>query len=151
MVSALCVACGLCCEGSLFLYLRLSEAEAAQMAARGAQVFRRKRLTAMRLGCPMLEGARCTMYETRPSGCRAYYCELALEVRDGRVGLDEALQRVREARALIVPVEAGLPPPVEGERENPLQRARQCGLLCGPDPLRRADAFLAEHFTGISG
>jgi hypothetical protein len=29
-----------------------------------------------------------------------------------------------------------------------MQRARAEGLLCGPEPLRLADAFLREHFVG---
>ena len=72
----------------------------------------------------------------------------ALRLADDSQALEAALSRVAEARRLVAEVARGLPPPAEGSRDNPMQRARAEGLLTGPEPLRLADAFLREHFVG---
>lgn len=41
--------------------------------------------TAARIPCPYLKDRRCTVHETRPLGCRVYFCALAYRDRMGEV------------------------------------------------------------------
>lgn len=146
-LSELCLACALCCEGSLFRYVRLSTEEAERLGAAGADVFaRRDGTAALRLGCAKLEGTRCSIYGLRPAGCRAFVCTLGRALESGAVDGAAALARVREARALVADVERNLPPATGEDPRSAMQRAQALGTLAGPEPLRRAEAFLREHF-----
>ncbi len=146
-VSDLCLACGLCCEGTLFLYVGLNAGELSRLEARGLPVVRKKDGSLlMRLGCTALDGARCTAYQDRPDNCRGYFCALAQQLHLGSISSDSALQIVQRARALVDEVAQNLPPRREGDPCSAVQRAHEVGLLCGPAPLRRLEDFLAEHF-----
>lgn len=148
-VSALCQACGLCCRGALFRWARLDEAEARRLQARGLAVGRRRDgQHALRLGCAALRGTVCGLYAERPRACDAYFCALAFAVRDGRLAPEDARRTVEGAQALLAEVEASLPPPAEDDPPSLLERAHLRGLRDGPEPLRRAEAFLREHFLG---
>lgn len=148
-VSALCQACALCCSGALFRYAPLREDELARLQALGADTYRRRDGTAaLRLGCARLQGTRCGLYAERPFACQDYLCQLALRLRDGALPLGQALERVREAQAMLARMEAELPPRAEDEPRSVTQRAHQHGLASGPQLLRQAEEFLAEHFLG---
>ncbi|MGC4123271.1 MAG: YkgJ family cysteine cluster protein [Myxococcales bacterium] len=148
-VPDLCQACALCCSGSLFRYAPLTEAEVADLAALGANTFRRRDGTpGLRLGCTKLEGTLCGIYSARPFACRDYLCQLAQRLQFGALGLEQALERVREAQAMLARMECELPPRAEDEPRSVTQRAHLYGLDSGPRLLRETEEFLAEHFLG---
>jgi len=148
-LSELCQGCGLCCGGSFFRYVMLTEPEVTRLAGvRVETVIRRDGLKAIRLPCQGLAGTRCGVYTVRPEACRAYVCLLGQWLGRGDVALSEALDRVHEAQALLTEVDENLPPLGEGELKASLQRAYQHGLLCGPALLRRTEAFLRDWFLG---
>jgi hypothetical protein len=150
-VSDLCLECGLCCEGSLFLYVALGAGEVERLERCGLPVLRKRDGSwVMRLGCRGLSGTRCTVYAERPVNCAGYFCALALALRAGRIGGEQALSTVRQARALVDEVAANLPARREDEPDSAVQRAHEVGLLCGPEPLRRLEEFLSEHFRAPS-
>jgi len=147
LVSKLCLACGLCCAGALFTHVTLSAEEVARLRALGVRV-RKKRNGAvvLPLGCSALEGARCSVYDGRPAGCRAFVCEVGRALEGRALTLEAALAEVREAQRLIEAVAAELPAGVEHQGASPLQVAQRHGLVNGPGPLRAAQAYLRGHF-----
>ena len=148
-VPALCQACALCCSGALFRWAPLREDEVARLKALGVETCRRREGTpGLKLGCPRLEGTRCGIYADRPFACQDYLCQLAFRLRDGAVTLEQALDRVREAQAMLSRMEAELPPRADDEPRSVPQRAHQHGLASGPRLLRQAEELLAEHFLG---
>lgn len=148
-VSALCQDCAICCQGVLFRYALLGDEEAARLEARGVGTTRRRDgRRALRLGCSALRGTQCSVYEARPSACRAYFCRLAFGLRDGATPWEEAVRILERARAALAEVAAGLPPRSDDDPPSVIERAHQYGLRDGPGPLRRAEAFLKEYFLG---
>jgi Fe-S-cluster containining protein len=106
----------------------------------------------IRQPCPQLgEGCRCRIYLERPKGCKQFICMLGRALEDGEVGLQEAVSRVQEAKALRGRIDALVPGPGAA-----INKARQYEDR-GPDPevavqvrdARRAlEAFTARYFLG---
>lgn len=90
---ALCRACGLCCDGTLFGLVRLLPGEAValpQLAAADAATLPQP--------CPALQGVLCACYDVRPQSCRAFDCLLLRALREGEVTLAEAVETIAHAR-----------------------------------------------------
>jgi Fe-S-cluster containining protein len=99
-LSSLCRACGLCCDGSLFQFVRLDAADAARARAARLPVIRRDDgADALSQRCAALTGRDCSIYADRPSPCASYECLLVAALRDGEVSADEALAIVVEAHS----------------------------------------------------
>jgi hypothetical protein len=133
-LSELCVACGLCCDGSLFRFLPVDEAERATYARLGLPVVTQSGRPAMPLPCTRLAGTCCTVYAERPGGCRAYVCRLGDALSRGQVSGERALAVVREARRRIDALRAAFP-----GHEPVVQRATTASLA--GDPALSAEAF----------
>lgn len=133
-LSELCVACGLCCDGSLFRFLPVDEAERGTYARLGLKVVTQSGRPAMPLPCPRLSGRACTVYAERPGGCRAYVCFLGDRLARGEVSGDDALATVREAQRRIGALRAAWP-----GREPVVQRATTAALE--GDPALSDEAF----------
>ena len=107
----LCVQCGLCCDGTLFTHVALTPDEAARLGFPGV----------LRQPCPKLgSDCRCTVYESRPKGCARFVCMLGRALEDGEVGLEEAVSKVEEMKALRGRIDALVPGP-----GPPIPRARR--------------------------
>lgn len=100
-LSALCVECGLCCDGSLFRFLPVEPSEVPQYRALALPVITASGRLAMQLPCSRLEARCCTVYEKRPPGCRSFVCHLGRRLELGDVKFPEALALVHEARRLL--------------------------------------------------
>lgn len=98
--SRLCVACGLCCDGTLFSFVPLSDADAP--VALGANFELRERDGAFRFRqpCPESSGQGCGIYEHRPAPCRKFSCRVLTAYREGWVQLAEAEGKIRLAKRL---------------------------------------------------
>jgi Fe-S-cluster containining protein len=100
-VGHLCLACGLCCDGTLFGLVRVDAAEAAHAARHRLSVITRDDGTARLVQpCSALEGTACRVYADRPRTCRHYVCDLARALEEGEVNLDEARSVVHETHLL---------------------------------------------------
>ena len=119
-LSALCVECGLCCDGSLFRFLPVEENEVDLYRSLSLQVVTQSGRLAMRLPCSKLEKKCCTVYEQRPSGCRGFVCHLGSRLESGDVEFPKALELVREAQRRIEVLRTTWPGP-----EPVVQRATQ--------------------------
>ena len=142
--SELCQACGLCCTGHLFSWVRVKATELIPLEKLGLPVIRNDpRQRGFLQPCPMWNGA-CQIYESPhyPSGCRSYNCKLLRELLDESVEFEDALRVVKQAKAKIRSVEKILPPSThpsfrdrlveqmeQGEKSTPEFRATANDLL----------------------
>lgn len=109
--TALCKACGLCCSGHLFSWVRLKATELNRLEKLGVEVIRSDpRQRGFLQPCPLWNG-QCTIYASLdyPSGCSAYNCKLLRELLDESVSLPKALRAVKQAKEMIRTVEILLP------------------------------------------
>jgi uncharacterized protein len=99
----LCLACGLCCDGTLFDNVRLEPGDdAAQLKALGLPVkVSRGREPIARFPQPcsaLCTDRTCRVYVHRPRQCRTYECMVYKEAAAGRLEHAAALRRVKSAR-----------------------------------------------------
>ncbi len=99
----LCLACGLCCDGTLFDNVRLGSGDDARhLKTLGLPVSvsrAKKPITFFRQPCSALCADRsCQVYADRPGQCRAFECGVFKNAQAGRIGFQAALRQVRQAR-----------------------------------------------------
>ena len=98
----ICVACGLCCDGSWYRHAVLVDTELERTKAAGFEVIAREGESFMTLPCPKFFGGKCSIYEQwRPNVCSRYRCGLLKRHESGSVSKDEALNVVQEAKKLF--------------------------------------------------
>jgi uncharacterized protein len=102
---ALCLECGLCCNGVIFADGQLQDGDdAARLQARGLKLLpNRKAQTAnrkFRQPCSAFDSCRCRIYADRPEYCRAFACRVLLNVKAGRLDVAAARRLILEARRL---------------------------------------------------
>jgi len=104
----LCLACGLCCTGHLFSWVRLKATELNPLEKLGLPVIRNDpHQRGFTQPCPMWNGS-CQIYDhpNYPRGCDSYKCKLLRELLDESVELDQALRVVKQAKSKIQNVES---------------------------------------------
>jgi Fe-S-cluster containining protein len=112
----LCIACGFCCDGTLFRKTGVSHAERARMLE--MEIFAdcpevdegdpaallvdqgNRPETWMPQPCAALAEGGCGIYAVRPKVCRNFECLLLPKVKRGLVPLSEALDVVANIRTL---------------------------------------------------
>lgn len=99
----LCLACGLCCDGTLFDNVQLGAGEdAKKLKALGLLVAvtrGRAAVTYFRQPCAALCADRsCRVYAERPGQCRAFECGVYKDAQAGRIEEASALRLVKQAR-----------------------------------------------------
>lgn len=100
----LCLACGLCCDGTLFDNVHLKPGDdAAKMQSLGLPVKLsrgRSPIAHFPQPCAALCADRtCRAYTHRPNQCRTYECMIFKELQAGRIEGESALRTVTRARA----------------------------------------------------
>ena len=99
----LCLACGLCCDGTLFDNVQLGPRDDAKhLRALGLPVAvtrGRAAVTFFRQPCAALCADRtCQVYADRPGQCRAFECGVFTAAQSGAISAADALREVRKAR-----------------------------------------------------
>jgi Fe-S-cluster containining protein len=99
----LCLACGLCCDGTLFDLVKLEpDDDAGKLKALGLPVsFSRGRMPVARFPQPcsaLCEDRSCRVYADRPGQCRNFECLLFKDAKAGRITFAAALPVVKLAR-----------------------------------------------------
>lgn len=103
----LCSACGLCCDGTLFYSVVLQPKDLPkELIGLGLKLQRKKKQYSILQPCPAFCGTHCSIYEKRPERCRAFECVQLRGVMAGEVREDEALARIKEAKAKTDEVKA---------------------------------------------
>lgn len=96
-----CVACNLCCDGSLFNRVAVKPEEKERLQEKGRFYTKSNGEIRMRLGCHYLaDNGQCECYKQRPRKCRTYQCELLKSVEAGIIPMQDAVSIVQEARML---------------------------------------------------
>jgi len=101
----LCLACGLCCDGTLFDGVQLEPGDdAAHLKALGLPVttYRgRKPVSRFPQPCAALCADRtCRLYADRPKQCRTFECKLFKQLHAGETDLPAALRLVAKTRRI---------------------------------------------------
>lgn len=99
----LCVACGLCCDGTLFDLVKLEAGDdAPKLKALGLPVkVSRGKEPVARFPQPcaaLCEDRTCRLYANRPWQCRAFECGVFKDAKAGRITFAAALRQVKQAR-----------------------------------------------------
>lgn len=108
----LCKACGLCCSGHLFSWVRLNAPELEQVEKLGINVIRDDpRQRGFLQPCPMWNGI-CNIYDAPeyPKSCGKYKCKVLRQLLDDDISLQDGLSIIQETLALIRKIEPLLPP-----------------------------------------
>lgn len=101
----LCLACGLCCDGTLYDRVAVAPEEAARLRARRLPILDDGHLPQP---CAAHDG-RCTVYEDRPQRCANYECDVLVDLAAGAMTDVEAATLVAKTRALVTSVRARIP------------------------------------------
>jgi hypothetical protein len=98
---AVCITCGLCCDGTLFGHAVLKDGEKGSLPDLiEKNVFILDGKNYFRLPCLYFEG-RCTIYgSSRADVCGSYRCRLLGDMAAGRIRPGEAFEIVRRARLM---------------------------------------------------
>ena len=108
--SALCLPCGMCCDGALFPCAALQDDEQDFAISLGMSLLQPPEKNGFQLPCHLFQGGCCTIYEQpRPKVCGGFECKLLRRYKLGRINLEEGLKKVRRARELLARI-AGLMP-----------------------------------------
>lgn len=151
--SALCTACGMCCDGNLFSFVALNADEAKTLEAAGVEVLNQKGKLRVPQRCGALDGCHCRVYAQRPFVCRKFDCLLVRSLGDKELPLDEALQVVARARQHLEHLDGLLPRRTPGEPSGAVRRAAALAQSGTPvsDSARAAfdevEEFLRRHFV----
>lgn len=102
-IQELCLACGLCCDGTLFDLVKLEGSDdARRLKALGLPVTTSRGKTPIaRFPQPcvaLCQDRTCRLYADRPWQCRVFECGVFKEAKAGRVTFATALRTVKQAR-----------------------------------------------------
>jgi hypothetical protein len=94
----ICVSCGFCCDGTLFLHAHLNSGERGHLPEKiESDSFSEGDKDYFRLPCNYFSG-KCTIYDNKRADiCSSYRCQLLNDFAERKITLPEALEVVREA------------------------------------------------------
>jgi hypothetical protein len=98
---ALCLRCGLCCDGSLFEQVPLEAGEAVRLTAPGAKTRAVGTRAVLPQPCACLVGRRCTIYPDRPQACARFVCDMHRAYEAGELTLDACLERIEKVERFL--------------------------------------------------
>lgn len=99
----LCLACGLCCDGTLFDFVQLEAGDDARRLKTGGLpvTVSRGKTPVARFPQPcgaLCADRTCRLYADRPRQCRAFECGVFKDAKAGRIAFAAALRIVTQAR-----------------------------------------------------
>lgn len=98
---ALCLSCGLCCDGTLFGTVPLKAGDdPLPLQAGGIRLQVQQTGQSFKLPCTAYQHGCCQVYANRPLNCVNYRCQLLKRYTRGEVAWVEAQQRIARAKAL---------------------------------------------------
>ena len=109
--NALCLECGLCCNGVIFADVQLQpEDDASRLRSLGLAFAGNQnskiKIQKFKQPCNAFEGCRCRIYSERPKYCRQFECLLLKSVKSGRTETPKALRIIRTARRRVEKVKS---------------------------------------------
>ena len=106
-LSGLCTSCGLCCSGVLFDFAPVEPDEVDRLTDLGLKIEDGETEGDPRrfpLPCVRFRDGLCTVYESRPSVCKQYRCEVYKAVDKGEITLTEASARISRVQQLVAKI-----------------------------------------------
>jgi hypothetical protein len=98
---ALCLTCGICCEGTLFSHVPLKAADALlPLQAGGIAIGANDAGQFFNLPCAAHREGCCQVYASRPIVCRKYRCELLGKYESGTSSWAESQQKIGHVQML---------------------------------------------------
>lgn len=153
----LCLACGMCCDGSLFDNVRLAQGESVKTfkgMGLPVKLSRAKEPVAfVRQPCPALcENLECQVYKERPLQCRSFECQVYKDLIADDLSLEAALRVVKQGRRKAERIRKLLRKMGEcdeglsiGKRFKRIQRRLESGRMDEDDGEAFAELGLAMH------
>lgn len=93
--NTLCQECGICCDGTLFSFVKIYPEEVKKTKNLGITVYKDKNAqNVFDLGCPRFVEGSCTVYLERPRKCCSFSCKLQRDVMNGTIKYEESLKIV---------------------------------------------------------
>ena len=154
--SALCLACGLCCQGALHTHVAVSLFDRPRLSRLLLKVESFAGHAGFRLPCPLYREHRCSAYPPRLHACHAYRCDVLTQYLEGRLSLESASALAAGATELLA--DPALPKGQPFERIRAAARAAEgrAALLTTPESraahdalqlaVERVDVYLQRHF-----
>jgi Fe-S-cluster containining protein len=88
----------MCCDGTIFHYVRLQPRDSAKaLTALGIKLKRKRKHDHILQPCPAHRGCQCSIYTDRPERCRLFECKQLQKVAAGEITEAEAAVKIREA------------------------------------------------------
>jgi hypothetical protein len=145
----LCKACGLCCSGHLFAWVRLNAPELDPAQSLGLTVIRDDpRQRGFTQPCPLWDGM-CTVYTSPnyPRTCNTYKCVVLRRLLDDDISLPDALSVIQETLSLIREIEPLLPASSAPSFRERLITHKEILESNGTEPQGRDSEFLRKTET----
>jgi Fe-S-cluster containining protein len=88
----------MCCDGTIFHYVRLQAGDSAKaLAALGLKLKRKRKIDHILQPCPAHRDGQCSIYSDRPERCRLFECKQLQGVLAGEIPEAEASAKIRAA------------------------------------------------------
>lgn len=120
----LCLQCGLCCDGTLFGFIKIETEEREYVESLGLNVavVDSRDFRGAWQPCPAFVEGCCSLYGVgRPATCGGYRCGVLIGYEEGRVGLDDGMAVIRLVWSLAREIEIEMGLPVGGYNRRVLQ------------------------------
>lgn len=144
MIDILCSNCGLCCDSTLFVDVKLRpNDDAKRLAQLGLSLKKVGRgKSAFAQPCNCFDGIYCKIYGDRPAQCRAFECGLLKKVARGEMNADKALKSIYKAKRVADRVRRLLRAFGQRPEENPMAHCYSEAMtspidLSDPDNAKR--------------
>jgi Fe-S-cluster containining protein len=160
IAETLCLACGLCCDGTLFrdVELQADDATARQAMAAlgdtappGSRRLPRGKSKWPQPCAALCADLRCQIYADRPSRCRAFDCAMLKSALSGACEVPAALRIIRETRQAADQVRRLLR--ALGDQAENLPLSRRFRLMrrhCDAGGLADMDESAAEDYAELT-
>lgn len=133
--SRLCAACGMCCNGVMFHYVRLQPRDSAKdLAALGLKLKRKKGANFILQPCPRFQNTCCSIYALRPERCRLFECRQLGRVAAGEITEAAALEAIHDVQRRVAEMNALLEKAGSTNTKRPLARRYEKAIAEPLDP-----------------
>lgn len=107
--SALCLGCGLCCNGVLYTHALLESHEVEPAIRAGLNVIQDEGGRRFTQPCACNDAGPCAIYADRPAACASYQCALLKGYLSGEASLEQCAAKVSRVKQLVASITARLP------------------------------------------
>lgn len=130
----LCQKCGLCCNGTLFGFVRLVDEDIQHIAEHIPELIIQDSKKTFRQPCRYYRGKSCSIYGSwRPRACSIFACKLLIRYRQKKVSFVEAIDVIEQTVAQAKQVRKRLSV-VAGDNEKALPIMFEEYVASHPNP-----------------